>query len=80
MVNGSRKSDSPIVPKKPSNKRRAEAHRAERAEGRGLAKGNAGEQSRYRTQSRESLNQALARIREAIRRSIRRSASASDPR
>lgn len=67
MTHGSRESDSPIVPKKSSNKGRAAARLAERVEGRGLAKGNAGEQSRLRTQGRESLNQALARIRQATR-------------
>ncbi len=68
MMNGRRESDSPVVPKKPSNKGRAAARSAERVEERGLAKGNACEQSRLRTQGRESLNQALARIRQATRR------------
>ncbi len=67
-MNGHRESDSPIVPKKPSNKGRAAACPAEKVEERGLAEGNACEQSRLRTQGRESLNQALARIRQAIRR------------
>ena len=67
-MNGRRESDSPVVPRKPSNKGRAAARSAERVEERGLAKGNAGEQSRLRTQGRESLNQALARIRQATRR------------
>jgi RNA-directed DNA polymerase len=64
----SRETDRPIVPKKPSNKRRTTERPAERVEGRGLAKGNTREQSRRRTQSRESLNQELARIRQAVRR------------
>jgi group II intron reverse transcriptase/maturase len=64
---GSRQSDSPIVPGKPSNKGRAAARTAEKAEGRGLAKGKAREQSRHRTLGRESLNQALARVRQATR-------------
>ena len=66
-MHGSRESDSSIVPRKPSNKGRAAARAAERVEGRGLAKGNAREQSRLRTLGRESLNQALARIRQATR-------------
>ena len=66
-MHGSRESDSSIVPRKPSNKGRAAARAAERVEGRGLAKGNAREQSRLRTLGRESLNQALARIRQTIR-------------
>jgi len=50
VMNGRRESDSPVVPKKPSNKGRAAARSAERVEERGLAKGNACEQSRLRTQ------------------------------
>jgi group II intron reverse transcriptase/maturase len=66
-MNGRRESDRPIVPKKPANERRAAARPEETVEGRSLAKGNACEQSRLRTQGRESLNQALARIRQATR-------------
>lgn len=68
MMNERRESDSPIIPRKPSNKGRVTARPAERVEERGLAKGNACEQSRLRTQGREGLNQALARIRQATRR------------
>ena len=67
MMYGSRESDSLIVPRKPSNKERVAAHSAEGVEGRRLAKGKAREQSRLRTLGRESLNQALARIRQATR-------------
>lgn len=66
-MNGGRESDSSIVPGRPPNKGKAAAGPAERAEGRELAKGNACEQSRHRTLGRESLNQALARIRQATR-------------
>jgi group II intron reverse transcriptase/maturase len=66
-MNGSRESDSPRVSRKPSNKARAAARAAERVEKRGLAKGKAREQSRLRTLGRESLKQALARVRQATR-------------
>ena len=45
------KSDSPVVPAKPSNKVAAAA--AEAVEGRGLAKGNTVQQNALRTQSRD---------------------------
>ena len=61
------KSDSSIVPGKLPNKGCGAPKPAEEVEERGLAKGNAREQSRLRTQGRESLNQALARIRQATR-------------
>jgi hypothetical protein len=41
MMNGIRKSDSPIVPKKPSNKEYGKPNSAEKVEGRGLGKGKA---------------------------------------
>jgi RNA-directed DNA polymerase len=62
-MNGGRKSDSPIVPEKGANKGNAQAVPAERLEGRGLAKGNPGEQTRFWTQSQTDLQQALDRIR-----------------
>ena len=61
-----RKSDSPIVPKKPPNN--AGQLVAEAVEGRGLAKGNSVQQTRSRTQGRIRLQHALDRIREAARR------------
>jgi group II intron reverse transcriptase/maturase len=67
-MNGSRKSDSFIVPKKPSNKGRGAPRTAEEVEGRRLTKGNSGQQTRRRTQSRESLPNALDRIRQAARK------------
>jgi len=59
------KSDSPIVPKKLSNKDCEIPSSAERAEGRGLTKGNLSQQTKCRTQGRESLQRALRRIRQA---------------
>jgi RNA-directed DNA polymerase len=65
-MNGTEKSDSPIVLVKLANKSaRAEA---EPMEGSGGAEGNAVLQSRVRTQSREALSQAQRRIREAVNR------------
>ncbi len=66
MTHAREKSDSPIVPGKPTNKALCEA--AEPVEGRGGAKGNVGQQRRRRTRSRESLSQGLERVREAARR------------
>lgn len=62
------KSDSSVVPEKPSNN--AEEPGAEKVEGRGLAKGNRLGQNASRTQSRsrEGAPSALERIREAARR------------
>jgi hypothetical protein len=62
MMHGRGKSDSAIVAVKPTNK--AERSAAELVEPRAGTKGNADWQSRRRTQSRESLSQALARIRQ----------------
>lgn len=65
-MNGRGKSDSSVVPVKPSNKGGATAApSAERAEGRELPKGNLGEQNRSRTQLRADLQNALDRVREA---------------
>jgi len=66
-MNGGGKSDRPVVPKKPSNKRPGEPGRAEGAEGRGLAKGNPGRSHSHRTQSRARLHRATARIRQTAR-------------
>lgn len=63
------KSDSPIVPKKPSNKGK---YPAETVEGRGEAKGNAEQTPALRTQSRISCaSMRLERVREAARRNRR---------
>ncbi len=66
MTNGAQKSDSPIVPMKPANK--AGQPVAELVEGSGGIERNAGVQSTVRTQSREAVSQAQARIREAVNR------------
>lgn len=63
-----RKSDRPIVPTKPANKGDGRPLSAERVEGRGLAKGNSGEQTRFWTQGQVDLHHALDRIRKAARK------------
>ncbi|HEY6348116.1 MAG TPA: reverse transcriptase domain-containing protein [Candidatus Angelobacter sp.] len=62
MTNEHGKSDRPIVPGKSPNKARASA--AEEMEGRGLAKGNLGQQNASRPQSRNSAPSALDRVRQ----------------
>src|SRR5215831_18768266 len=64
MMHGRGKSDSAIVAAKPVNN--AERSAAEPVEPRTEAKGNAGQQSTRRAQSRVSVSQALARIRQAF--------------
>jgi RNA-directed DNA polymerase len=65
MMHGGGKSDPDIVAVKPANKaERSEAEPVERREG---TKGNAGQQSTGRAQSRETVSQALERIRQAAR-------------
>ncbi len=54
-MNDNRKSDKPIVPKKPSNKGGGRPRLAERVEERGLAKGNSVEQTRFWTQGQINL-------------------------
>ena len=66
MTNAHGKSDRPIVPEKSPNK--APRGAAEGMEGRGLAKGNSREQNALRTQGRESVHRALARVRKAARK------------
>ena len=65
MMHGREKSDSAIVAGKPTNK--VEQSTAEPAEPRAEAEGNASQQSTYRAQDRESVSQALERIRQASR-------------
>ena len=65
MMHGREKSDSAVVAMKPTNK--AERSAAEPVERRAGTKGNAGQQSTRRAQDRESVSQALARIRQAAR-------------
>ena len=66
MMHGTEQSDTPIVPRKPVNK--AAQAVAEPAEGSGGTKRNADLQSTIRTQSRDAVSQAQARIREAVTR------------
>ena len=61
MMHGPEKSDPGIVAMKPANK--TEQSVAEPVERRAGTKGNAGQQSTRRTQSRVSVSQALERIR-----------------
>src|ERR1700690_4281500 len=65
MMHGHRKSDSAIVAAKSTNK--VGQPTAEPVERRAETKGNADEQSTRRAQDRESVSQALARIRQAAR-------------
>src|SRR5271165_6431918 len=65
MTHGREKSDSAIVAGKPTNK--VEQSAAEPVEPRAEAEGNASQQSTCRAQDRESVSQALERIRQAAR-------------
>lgn len=67
-MNDSGKSDKPIVPQKGVNNAQGTPCAAERVEGRGLAKGNPGEQTRFWMQGQTDLHQALDRIRAVARR------------
>ena len=75
MMHGAEKSDLAIVAMKPANKAEGptaarpaeEKHAAEPVERRAGTKGNAGWQSTHRTQSRESVSQALERIRQVAK-------------
>ncbi len=65
MMHGREKSDPAIVATKPTNKAGRPA--AEPVERRAGAEGNAGQQSTRRAQNRESVSQALDRVRQAAR-------------
>src|SRR5437016_13628620 len=65
MMNGRGKSDSAIVAGKPTNKAGQPA--AELVEPRAGAEGNASQQSTRRAQDRESVSQALERVRQVAR-------------
>ena len=65
MMHGPEKSDSVVVAVKPTNK--AERSVAEPVEPRTGTKGNADQQSTRRAQDRESVSQALERVRQAAR-------------
>ena len=64
-MHGREKSDSAIVAGKPTNN--AERSAAELVEPRAETKGNAGQQSTHRTQSRAGVSQALGRIRQTAK-------------
>src|SRR5260221_10656681 len=73
MMHGHEKSDFAIVAVKPANKAEHPAEQsavevtaAEPVERRAETKGNAGQQSTHRTQSRISVSQALERIRQTF--------------
>jgi hypothetical protein len=74
MMHGRGKSNSAIVAMKPANKgarpvaaqSAAEPAAAEPVKRRAETKGNAGQQSTHRTQSRTSVSQALERIRQTF--------------
>ena len=66
MMHEPEKSDSVVVATKPANK--AEQSVAESVEPRTGTKGNANQQSTRRAQDRESVSQALERVRLAARR------------
>jgi len=65
MMHGDWKSDFAIVAVKPTNK--AGQPGAESVEQRAKAKGNVSQQSTCRAQDRESVSQALERIRQVAR-------------
>jgi len=67
-MNDREKSDERVVPEKRPNNERATARSAEAVEGRRSTKGNSTEQTKDRMQSRETLQQALSRVREAADR------------
>jgi RNA-directed DNA polymerase len=66
MMHGVKKSDPAIVAMKPTNKAGSTAA-AEPVERRAGTKGNAGQQSTYRTQLRARVSQALERVRQAAK-------------
>jgi len=63
MMNDSRESDKPVVPKKSANKSGQDSTFAEQMEGRGLTEGNSPEQNACQTQGWESVQSALEAIR-----------------
>ena len=68
MMNERGKSDPAVVAAKPVNK--AEPSAAEPAERRAGTKGNADQQHMGRTQSRETMSQVLARIRQTVETAV----------
>jgi RNA-directed DNA polymerase len=67
-IDADEKSDAPIVPRKRPNNGHCPA---EAVEGRGVAKGNAGEAPTHRTQSRTRVSMGLDGVREAVLRDRR---------
>jgi len=67
-MNELEKSDDSIVPKKPANNVVLQSSAAELAEERESAKGNPNQQTSHRIRSRERLQHALERIRQAVQR------------
>ena len=65
MMHGREKSDPAIVARKPANNAGQPA--AERVERRAGTEGNAGQQNTRRAQDRESVSQALERVRQAAK-------------
>jgi RNA-directed DNA polymerase len=65
MMHKPEKSDSVVVAAKPANK--AERSAAEPGEPRTETRGNEGQQSTCRAQDRESVSQALERVRQVAR-------------
>lgn len=66
-MNDGGKSDKPVIPRKDANNGGGNPPPAERLEGRGLAKGKPGEQTRFWTQGQMDLQHALDRIRNAAK-------------
>ena len=64
-MNDGGKSDKSIVPRKPPNKGDGQPRPTEGVEGRDLAKGNPGEQTRFWTEGQVDLPHALERTRKA---------------
>ena len=64
-MNDGGKSDKLVVPRKDANNGSGRPLPAERPEGRGLTKGNSGEQTKFWTQGQVGLDDALDRIRKA---------------
>lgn len=66
-MNGDRKSDEPVVPRRSSNEGAGRLAREETTEERGSAKENPNQPPRHRAQDRTEPKEALRRIREAAR-------------
>jgi hypothetical protein len=78
VMHGHEKSDSAIVATKPPNKAGQPA--AEAVERKAGTKGNTGQQSTRRAQIRESVSQALDRVRKVARQGLSCRLTAKHPR